>query len=119
MKSLKLGGAVLAAACVAAGAAQAHGKLLSSTPAAGSEGAAPTEIRMTFSEGLFPNFSGIVLKDAAGHTVKTGASHADAAKTTLITPVLAPLAPGAYQVEWHAVCMDTHRMKGEYAFKVK
>jgi methionine-rich copper-binding protein CopC len=29
------------------------------------------------------------------------------------------LAPGSYEVDWHVVCADTHRMKGEYAFSVK
>jgi methionine-rich copper-binding protein CopC len=119
MKSLKLGAAVAAAALAAAGAAQAHAKLLSSTPAIGSEGASPSEIRMTFSEAIYPNFSGIVLKDQAGHVVKTGAAHAENGKTTLVVPLTGKLAPGAYEVDWHAVCVDTHRMKGSWDFKVK
>jgi methionine-rich copper-binding protein CopC len=120
MNMHKLGGLALTGALVfAAGAASAHGKLLSATPAAGSEGASPAEIRLAFSEAFFPNFTGIVLKDAAGHAVKTGAAHAENGKTVLVTPVSGRLAPGAYQVEWHAVCMDTHRMKGEYRFTVK
>lgn len=120
MTMSKLGGAILAGALLfAAGAASAHGKLLSASPAQASEGAAPTEIRLAFSEAIFPNFSGVVLKDSAGHSIKTGPMRVEGDKKVIVAPVQGLLAPGAYEVDWHVVCMDTHRMKGAYGFKVK
>ncbi len=104
----------------ASSAALAHGKLLSASPPVGGEvTGSPSEIRITFSEGIFPKFSGAVLKDSAGHVVKTGTPGVDASKKQLVVPVAAPLARGAYQVDWHVVCEDTHRMHGEYGFVVK
>ena len=38
-------------------------------------------------------------------------------KTLVVTPV-APLAPGSYQVQWHALSVDTHKSKGSYGFKI-
>jgi methionine-rich copper-binding protein CopC len=36
----------------------------------------------------------------------------------MIVPVKDLMAPGDYQVEWHAVSDDTHRVKGSYSFSV-
>ena len=110
-----VGIAVLAVAT----AASAHGKVLSTTPVADQVGASPREIRLVLSEAIFPKFSGIVLKDQAGHVIRTGPAAVDASKTQLFTPLTAKLAPGSYQVVWHVVCADTHRMQGQFGFVVK
>ncbi|MBS0298243.1 MAG: copper homeostasis periplasmic binding protein CopC [Proteobacteria bacterium] len=102
-----------------AAAAAAHGKVLSTTPASGETGGSPAELRLVLSEAIFPKFSGIVLKDQAGHVVKTGAAGVDPTKKQLFVPLKVRLAPGAYTVEWHVVCADTHRMQGRYGFVVK
>lgn len=115
--------------------AVAHPKLKSAIPAAdmaanaspkqdagapkGKADAAPTEIRLTFSEAVIANLSGIVLKDEAGKPVATGTPLTDPGdKKQLVVPVSAPLTPGRYDVTWHAVSEDTHRVKGEYSFTV-
>lgn len=101
-------------------AAQAHPKLQQSFPAQGAKlNAAPKEIRMSFSEGLIANFTGLELKDAKGNTVPTGkAALVSGNNKMLVVPVAARLAPGNYTVAWHAVSMDTHRVSGSYGFKV-
>src|SRR3546814_10106663 len=52
------------------GLAQAHPKLLSSTPAEGAEGAAPAKIELHFSENLMTKFSGakLVMTRSEEHT---------------------------------------------------
>jgi methionine-rich copper-binding protein CopC len=113
--------ALAAAVGLLAGSAQAHPKLLSATPAVGGEvSGAPTQIRMSFSEGIFPKFSGVALTDAAGHKIATGpAATAPGDIKQMIVPITASLAAGAYTVAWHAVSTDTHRVQGRYSFTVK
>lgn len=38
-------------------------------------------------------------------------------KTLIVTPEK-PLAAGKYNVEWHAVSVDTHKSEGNYVFTV-
>ncbi len=119
MRSFLIGGAAAVTVLAAAGAAAAHGKVLSTTPVSGQAGASPAEVRLVLSEAIFPKFSGIVLKDAAGHVVKTGPAGVDATKKQMFVPLTARLAPGSYTVVWHVVCADTHRMQGQFGFVVK
>lgn len=106
--------------------AYAHPKLKSAVPPVEEPGApsketsaAPKEIRLLFSEAVIAKMSGIVLKDGAGKPVQTGSPATDPQdQKQLIVPVSAPLAPGRYNVSWHAVSDDTHRVKGEYSFIV-
>ena len=105
--------------------AQAHPKLLSSTPAEGAEGAAPGRIELHFSESLVTQFSGakLVMTEMGGmaHSpmpMKAKVSASSDPKTMLITP-LAPLPAGTYQVQWRAVSADTHPITGNGTFKVK
>jgi len=100
-------------------AAQAHPKMLQSFPARDAKlNAAPREVRMTFSEGLIANFSGLELKDGRGKSIATGKPALVPNNKTLVVPVTARLAPGNYTVAWHAVSVDTHRVSGSYGFKV-
>jgi methionine-rich copper-binding protein CopC len=124
---IRLDVAAMAAAMVFAGPALAHPKLVSTLPAANATVAAPKAIQLKFNEKLVPKFTG-------GALVMTGmpgmASHAPMAmgalpatvgadgKTLILTPK-APLKPGAYTVNWHAVAGDSHRVSGTVAFKVK
>jgi methionine-rich copper-binding protein CopC len=80
----------------------------------------PTEIRITFSEGLVAAFSGLDLKDAAGRPVSLGPSVVDPRDhKQLAAPIKTPLAPGAYTASWRAVGDDTHHVSGHYSFHVK
>jgi methionine-rich copper-binding protein CopC len=109
----------LLAAILYGSVAVAHPQLQSAEPAAGAATTSPREIRITFSEGIIPQFSGVELRDPAGKLVATGKSENDPAnKKILVVPVKEQLAPGDYKVEWHAVSEDTHRVKGSYSFSV-
>ncbi|WP_392887008.1 copper homeostasis periplasmic binding protein CopC [Pseudomonas migulae] len=105
--------------------AQAHPKLLSSTPTEGEDGATPDRIELHFSESLVTQFSGakLVMTEMPGmaHSpmpIKAKVSGGSDPKTMLITP-LSPLPAGSYRVEWRAVSSDTHPITGNVTFKVK
>lgn len=103
-----------------AAAADAHPRLQTSNPAAGALlKAAPKDIRMSFSEELVPNFTGLELKTAAGKPIPTGKAALVAGDNKkIVVPIGMHLAPGTYNVAWHAVSVDTHRVTGSYSFKV-
>src|SRR5437016_5390086 len=111
---------LVAGVALAATTAEAHPRLQASNPAPGAQlGAAPTEIRMTFSEGLVASFSGVDLKNGSGKAVPTGkAMLVPGDNRKLVVPISARLSPGTYKVAWHAVSTDTHRVSGAYTFKV-
>jgi methionine-rich copper-binding protein CopC len=105
--------------------AQAHPKLLASTPAEGATGAPPDKIELHFSENLVTRFSGakLLMTEMSGMAhaqmpVKAKVSASSDPKTMLITPT-APLTAGTYKVEWRAVSSDTHPITGNVTFKVK
>jgi methionine-rich copper-binding protein CopC len=105
--------------------AQAHPKLLSSTPAEGVEGASPEKIELHFSENLVTQFSGakLLMTEMAGMAhapmpVKAKVSGGTDPKTMFIIPT-SPLTTGTYKVEWRAVSSDTHPITGNIIFKVK
>ncbi|ACK49441.1 copper resistance protein CopC [Methylocella silvestris BL2] len=100
--------------------ASAHAMLESATPAVGATvTTAPTEIRLTFSEGVEAKFSGVQVTTAAGAAVKSGKPALDPAdKKTLVIPISDALAPGIYKVKWHVVSVDTHKTQGAFSFTV-
>jgi copper resistance protein C len=109
----------MAAIGTAPAAALAHAFLNEAIPAVGGTvTASPKEIRLTFSEGIEPRFSGIDLATADGRTVATEAAAVDPANDKQLVLVLPPLAPGRYRVRWHVVSVDTHRTEGQYSFVV-
>lgn len=104
----------------AAGEASAHARLLATTPAKGSSVASPTEIRLKFDEAVATRLSGLELSTKAGDKVTTGALAEDATdKATLVVSLSAALKPGAYEVHWHVVSDDMHKVQGDFAFVVK
>lgn len=120
-----LNAAVLTAGLLAAAAAQAHPELLSSTPEAKAETAAPSRIELRFSEALVTQFSGarLLMTGMAGMThapmpVEARVSGDADPKTMVITPAK-PLTAGTYRVEWRAVSSDTHPITGNFSFSVK
>lgn len=124
MRTLKIS-LVLTSGLLLSTLAQAHPKLLSSTPAEGADGAAPGKIELRFSEDLLTQFSGakLVMTEMPGmaHSpmpMKAKVSAGSDPKTMLVTP-LAPLPAGTYKVEWRAVSSDTHPITGNVTFKVK
>jgi copper resistance protein C len=106
--------AMLLAWAAATAPAWAHAKLTSSDPAANASVKSPSLIRLVFSEKLEPAFSGAILSDAAGKKIPVPASVGGA--TITLMPL--SLKPGAYKVTWHTVGHDTHRITGNFSFKV-
>ena len=89
-------------------------------PVGGTVSASPTDIKITFSEGVEPRFSKIAVTSADGHPVETGAAGVDPSNhAILIVPLKTTLQPGSYKVNWHAVSVDTHATQGNFSFTVK
>jgi copper resistance protein C len=111
--------AVLAFSLLAA-SANAHPILKSASPAVEvSSKASPTEIKLSFSEGVIAKFSGVEIKNENGKTIPSGTPMTDPKdQKQLVVPLPAPLSAGRYTVSWHAVSEDTHRVKGEYWFAI-
>lgn len=108
-----------------AGAAQAHPKLVSASPAPNATVAKPARVALQFSEKLIPKFSGgdLMMTGHGGNThppmkVAATAGVANDGRTLVFTPK-SPLGPGRYSVAWHVVSADTHRIAGNFAFAVK
>jgi len=104
---------------LAATQAFAHAQLEKATPPVGGTVAAPKEIRLEFSEGVEPKFTGLTLTSASGAAVPVGAARTETGNAAvLIVPIGKPLAPGVYTVRWHAVSVDTHHTQGDFQFTV-
>jgi len=103
----------------AAPAAFAHAQLEKATPAVGGAVTSPAEIRLKFSEGVEPHFSGVALTAEGGAALPLGKPSLDPAdNSVLIVKVGKTLPPGAYTVNWHAVSVDTHHTQGDFQFTV-
>jgi methionine-rich copper-binding protein CopC len=100
--------------------AKAHAFLDKAVPAVGAVvSVPPREIRLTFTEGIEPAFSGIELSTAEDQSIKTPAAATDRINNTQLVLQVPSLAPGRYRVRWHVVSTDTHRSEGDYVFEVK
>ena len=118
IRSLARLGASLAFALSAA-AAFAHAQLEKAVPAVGGTVSSPGEIRLEFSEGVEPRFTGVALTSASGAAMPLGKSAvAPGDNKVLITKIGKPLPPGVYTVNWHAVSVDTHHTQGSFNFTV-
>ena len=112
------------------GAAQAHPRLLSSTPKVGAAVARPHMIQLKFSERLIGPMTGADVVTTAmppmpGMVGRPAVKIAGFATTlaadgkTLTLSRKAALPAGGYQVVWHAVSTDTRGVAGRFAFSVK
>lgn len=113
------------AALAIATPAPAHPKLVSSSPAANATVAKPTRATLTYSETLLAPMSGVDLTmtgmpGMAKHAPMkiTGFKTAVEGKTIVVT-FPRPLPAGTYDLKWHAVAGDTHRIEGAFTFAVK
>jgi methionine-rich copper-binding protein CopC len=101
------------------GMAWGHPVLEGSDPGQDATVSSPKEIRLTFTENLIAKFSGLTIKDQSGRPIRTASPSVDPNdKRRLIVPISTPLPPGAYDVDWHAVGADTHRVTGHFSFRV-
>lgn len=121
MKEKNLFMAIVAAAgCVLGASALAHTKLESSMPQANAMVAtAPTQVRLQFSEPLELPFSKVKLVDEKGAVIAASKIAADSANPKALVATLPALSSGAYRVQWSTVTRDGHKVKGEFAFRVK
>ncbi len=116
----------LAVAVLAGGTAAAHPRLMGTSPRANSAIAATNRVSLTFSERLLAPMSGgdILMTGHPGmphHPPTKVAGFRSSVGTDGKTLELAgahALAKGSYQVKWHAVTTDTHRVNGAFAFQV-
>ncbi|KAB8307526.1 copper resistance protein CopC [Erwinia endophytica] len=101
--------------------ALAHAHLASAVPADKAViSTSPTALTLTFTEGVEPNFSGVMLIGADGAMVSTGKLSVDKADNKVATvPLNAPLKAGSYVVDWHVLSVDGHKTKGSYNFTLK
>lgn len=105
------------AALAAAGAAQAHAHLVRAEPAAGASAKPGDTLSLKFNEPLVARFSTVTLTaPGGGHPAVTTGVSPD--RTTLTAKPKAPLAPGAYKVEWRVVSADGHKVGGSYSLTV-
>lgn len=117
--------APLAAVIALPGAALAHPKLVSSSPAASATVSRPTTLTLTFSETLVAPLSGIDLTmtgmpGMSGHQpMPIKGFKTAAAGKTLTVALPRPLPAGSYELKWHAVAADQHRIEGAYTFTVR
>ena len=104
----------------AASPAFAHAHLRSAIPAVDSTvTSAPSEVAITYSEGVEPKFSSIEVDDAAGKRVDKQDPHTAPNDNKVLSVSLPELAPGTYKVIWHATAVDTHKTEGTFNFTVK
>jgi len=103
----------------AATSAFAHAQLESATPAVGSTVSSPNEIRLVFSEGVEPRFTGLTVTGPGGAAALGAPAVEPGHQNVLIVTIAKPLAPGDYTVKWHAVSVDTHHTQGTFQFTVK
>ena len=100
-------------------AAFAHAHLVRATPAeGGTVKSAPNEVTLKFNEKLEPAFSSAVIRDSAGKQVDRADAHVDTVDRTVVRVSLPPLDPGIYTVEWRAMSSDTHKINGNFTFRV-
>ena len=108
-------------------AAEAHPRLIAASPAANGTIASTNELKLTFSEALVAQFSGmnVLMTDMPGMKMTSPMSVGAVTSTvaadgkTLVGTLKAPLPAGTYTLGWHAVTADTHRVEGNYSFTVK
>ena len=111
----------LAFAALAAGlatAAPAHPHLVAASPAPNAIVARPARLELHFSERLVPRFCHVDVLPAGGGPLPMATALAGDGMGLILTP-RAPLPPGLYRVNWHAVSVDTHHLDGGYAFRVR
>jgi methionine-rich copper-binding protein CopC len=97
----------------------AHPRVVSATPAVGGTAkTAPSEVTIRFNEKLEPAFSSVVIRDSAGKQVDKGDAQVDKADHRIMRVSVPTLTPGVYKVEWRAVTADTHKVEGDFTFRI-
>ena len=97
----------------------AHPRLVSAVPAVdGAVRTAPNDVTLRFNERLEAAFSSVIIRDSAGKQVDKGDAKLDKSDRRIMRVSLPPLTPGVYKVEWHVMSADTHKIEGDFTFRV-
>ena len=97
----------------------AHARLTRSEPSAKARlEAAPTVVRLWFSEAPELAVSSVVVKDSTGAVMAVGPLERDTSKLGVRAAVLSRLAPGTYTVTWRVAAADGHPTTGTFSFTV-
>lgn len=125
MRRLSLMALAASALFAVSAPAAAHPRLVSAAPAANAAVSRPTQIVLTFSETLVAPLSGIELTMTAmpgmadhprmpirGFTTKVQGR-------TLTAKLPRALPVGTYELKWHVVAADQHRIENTYTFTVR
>jgi copper transport protein len=110
-------GGLLGVGVVLAPAASAHAVLISSSPVDGSRvNTEPTQVRLTFDEGigLIPAAEEVISTD--GVRADTGHAYLAGGGTTIVLPLKPHLQDGTYSATWRVVSADTHIVSGSITF---
>jgi methionine-rich copper-binding protein CopC len=99
--------------------ASAHALLERASPPVGSEVAtSPSEISLSFTEGVEPLFSMIELHGPDNAAIPIGKPHIVSDNNRRLVVELPKLSSGTYRVIWHVTSVDTHKTEGDYRFTV-
>jgi len=99
--------------------ASAHSFLERASPPVGSEVATPpSEISLSFTEGVEPLFSTIELHGPDNAAIPIGKLHIVSGNNRRLAVNLPTLPSGTYTVVWHVTSVDTHKTEGSYRFVV-
>ena len=97
--------------------AAAHEGLRSSLPAKdGVLQAAPTVLRLTFTNRPDLRFTRVQLRGPTGQDVALDQNTLDSA--TVVAPIRGPLVPGVYTVAWQVAGADGHPVRGQFSFTI-
>jgi copper transport protein len=111
----------LVAACLLSAPATvfAHGGLKSSVPASGATlSAAPTAIRLVFTEAVELAFTRVALRGPNGAVQLRASSFTGADRRTVVSPIAAQLSAGQYTVTWQVAGADGHPVRGTFTFAI-
>lgn len=118
--------AAIGALALLMGAAPAfsHAKLISSTPAAGATASGVKTVTLTFDDALMAPLSGLDIVMGAMPGMAAGKITGVKVKVgpdgkSLVATLPKPLHAGSYDVNWHVVSDDNHRITGKVSFTVK
>lgn len=111
----------LVAACLLSAPATvfAHGGLKSSVPASGATlSAAPTEIRLVFTEAVELAFTRVELRGPTGAVQLRASSFTGTDRRTVVSPITSQLSAGQYTVTWQVAGADGHPVRGSFTFSI-
>lgn len=115
-----LAACALTPAVLFAPAAYAHAKLEASSPKANSVLAtSPAALRLQFNEPVELAFSKVRLVNDTNAVIAPRTITLDKASPKVMVATLPPLKSGPYRVQWTALTRDGHKVKGEFAFRVR